>query len=118
MKLPILVLVLGAAGFCATRVVGAARSEASSDRVQTTYYASGKLETKYAYEDGKRQGTAERWHPNGQLMAQGQYREGRMEGAWQFWNADGTPDPQRSGVYEAGERVADLGPLAQAVHGE
>ena len=105
MKFPILILVLGAVGWGASLLFGESSSQAS-ESAQTTYYASGQLESKTEYEDGQRQGAAERWHKNGTKMAEGRYEDGRMVGEWHFWNADGTEDVQRSGIYAHGEKVA------------
>ncbi len=105
MKLPILILVLGALGWAASLLLGESSTQASED-AQTTYYASGQLESKVEYEDGKRSGMAERWHTNGKKMSEGRYEGNRMVGEWRFWNADGSEDTQRSGTYEHGEKVA------------
>jgi MORN repeat protein len=113
MKLPVLILVLGALGWSATLLFGESRSHAAADRAQTTYYASGQIESKIEFEDGKRQGAAERWHTNGTKMAEGRYEDGLMVGEWKFWNADGTADTQRTGLYRLGEKVA-----AEVANGE
>ncbi len=118
MKFAILILILGAAGFGVTRLVGAGAAGAGSDDFQTTYYASGQIESKFEYENGKREGTAERWHANGKIMAEGRYQDGRMEGAWQFWNADGTSDKARTGTYKAGERVLEVEAGSDVARGE
>jgi hypothetical protein len=107
MKFAILILILGAAGFGVTRLVGGGSGAASPDDFQTTYYASGQIESKFEYEGGKREGSAERWYANGKRMAEGRYKDGRMEGAWQFWNADGSSDAARTGTYKAGERMSE-----------
>lgn len=82
---------------------------ADAERAQTTYFASGRIESKIEYEAGKRQGLAERWLPNGTKVSEGHYEDGRMEGAWQFWNTDGTLNEARSGQYRAGQKLAGDG---------
>jgi hypothetical protein len=116
MKFAILLFVLGALGWGATRVIG--RSEVGSDKAQTTYYASGQMEARFEYADGRRQGPAERWHPNGTRMAEGRYEDGHMEGAWRFWNADGTSDNARTGIYHGGERISGLEADTREARGE
>lgn len=50
------------------------------------------------------------WFPSGYRAAQGHYdAHGRRTGAWEFWIDTGRRDSDRSGVYEAGRRVAPLG---------
>jgi antitoxin component YwqK of YwqJK toxin-antitoxin module len=117
MKLPILILVLGALGWCASLLFGQSANRASDD-AQTTYYASGQMESKTAYVDGKRQGTAERWYTNGTKMSEGRYEDNRMVGEWRFWNADGSEDTQRSGNYENGEKVATAAAGHEARQGD
>lgn len=106
MKLPILILVLGAVGWTATRLFAETHAGTDADHAQTTYYASGKMEARYECHGGKRDGTAERWYPNGTKQAEGLYEDGSMAGTWQFWNADGSVDAERTGVYRAGEKIA------------
>jgi antitoxin component YwqK of YwqJK toxin-antitoxin module len=103
MKFPILILVLGALGWVAT-LHFAEGSAGAAERAQTTYFASGQIESKIEYEDGRREGLAERWYSDGKKAAEGRYASGRMVGPWQFWNSDGSLDEQRSGNYRDGER--------------
>jgi hypothetical protein len=108
MKFPLLILVLGAIGWMASHLIAGGPPRAA-ERAQTTYFASGRIESKIEYEDGKRDGLAERWYADGTKAAEGRYEDGRMVGEWSFWNADGSLDAQRTGSYRDGERLAEGG---------
>lgn len=105
MRLPFLLSGLGILGLSATLLFG--QGGADSDPAQTTYFASGQIETRIEYQDGRREGLAQRWYADGSKLSEGRYVAGRMEGEWQFWNADGSIDRARSGTYQAGARVED-----------
>ena len=60
------------------------------------------------FNNGKEQGRWTTWHPNGRKWRDGELRNGREEGRWTIWNEDGSIDTEKSGIYEAGERVAPL----------
>lgn len=107
MKLPALLLVLGVTGLTAT--LGAIANVRGSDpeRVRTTYYTNGQVESECEYAEGRRMGVCRRFHPDGSRMAEGSYEAGKMEGRWSFWHADLSLDGARSGVYRAGEKTAD-----------
>lgn len=107
MRLQTILATLGVLGLCTSLFLGYGRSTDPADRAQTTYFASGRVESRIEYSEGKRQGLAERWHASGTKLAEGRYEGGRMEGEWQFWNTDGTLDASRSGCYRAGEKVVD-----------
>lgn len=107
MKLPSLLAIAGVLGLGTTLLFGANLRSSGSDRSQTTYYASGQLESRVEYQDGRRAGLAERWYADGARQSAGRYVDGRMEGDWQFWNPDGSVDPQRTGSYRAGDRVGE-----------
>jgi hypothetical protein len=64
------------------------------------------LESQGEYQDDQHVGEWTYWHPNGAQRARGPFRAGRMCGPWSFWKADGTPDPELSGVYADDVRVA------------
>lgn len=59
------------------------------------------------FRDGVREGPWVFFHPNGQMASRGGFKDGRRSGPWTFFDDNGVRDPQRSGVYRAGERVAD-----------
>lgn len=107
MKLPALLVIAGVLGLGTTILFGANARGAGADDAQTTYFASGQIETRVEYQDGRREGAAERWYADGTLQSQGRYEAGRMEGEWRFWNADGSLDAERSGTYRAGVRTTD-----------
>ena len=106
MKITSLLLLVGALGLGATILFGQVRGSGNDTRAQTTYYASGQLESSIGYEDGRRSGPAQRFFANGAKQSEGIYAAGLMEGAWQFWNADGSIDAERTGTYHAGLRIA------------
>lgn len=106
MKLPTLLVIVGVLGLGTTLLFGANVRGADADLAQTTYFASGQLESRVEYQDGRREGAAERWYADGTLQSQGRYEAGRMAGEWRFWNADGSLDAERSGTYQGGARIA------------
>jgi hypothetical protein len=42
------------------------------------------------------------------MQTRGEYQDGRPHGRWEAWDEDGSLNPQRSGVFEAGERKSGL----------
>ena len=46
------------------------------------------------------------WYENGQKRAEGSFEEGQEEGLWTYWNEDGSPHTVKSGLYEAGGKIA------------
>jgi|GEM_PF-1637203 len=127
MKLPMILVLVGVLGLGVTLVARGGSSGPDENRAQTTYFASGKLESRVEIQDGKRHGRAERWYSNGNRMSDGHYVNGRMEGEWFFWNPDGTNDATRTGTYRDGEHLtlgatsggdtANLGRENAAEHG-
>jgi len=49
------------------------------------------------------------WYPDGTPRAEGSFNEGQLSGPWSFWRPDGTLDPERSGAYSGGAKVAETG---------
>jgi antitoxin component YwqK of YwqJK toxin-antitoxin module len=72
---------------------------------QVLWYANGQKRLERTFVDGEVTGPASTWYESGQLESRGELVDGEKEGAWQFRRRDGSPDPQRSGEYERGERV-------------
>jgi hypothetical protein len=105
MRLTSLLVLVCALGLGATILLGQIGSCSAIDKAQTTYFASGQLESRVEYVDGRRAGLAQRYYANGAKQSEGRYAAGVMEGEWQFWNADGSIDVQRSGIYQAGALV-------------
>jgi antitoxin component YwqK of YwqJK toxin-antitoxin module len=64
------------------------------------WFEDGGLREKGAGSDG----LFECWYEGGQLMQQGELKSGLRVGPWSFFKADGTPDVEMSGVYEAGTK--------------
>ncbi|MBL8857230.1 MAG: hypothetical protein JNL28_01820 [Planctomycetes bacterium] len=106
MKTPTLLALIGVLGLGATILFGQGTDSEREARAQTTYFASGKIESRIEYDAGRRDGLGERWYSNGTKQSEGRYEAGRMEGEWRFWNADGTVDAERSGNYRAGDKVS------------
>ena len=105
MKLPIVILLAGAAGLTVS-VRAFQNAQAAEDvRKHTTYYANGQVETECDIRGERRDGTCKRYYADGSPLAEGAYVEGKMDGEWTFWRPDGSVDPERSGRYEAGVRV-------------
>lgn len=106
MKLPTLLAVVGALGLGATLLFGQGRTNARETDAQTTYFASGQLESRVEYAEGRRAGLAQRWFADGSKQSEGRYAAGLMEGEWAFWNTDGSIDAERTGTYQAGDKIA------------
>lgn len=47
------------------------------------------------------------WHANGIQAAEGRMVDGELGGRWLVWGEDGVLDARASGLYEAGERIAE-----------
>ncbi|MDZ4771534.1 MAG: hypothetical protein SGI72_00215 [Planctomycetota bacterium] len=107
MKLPAVLAVIGTLGLGATLLLAQTRTDARDTAAQETYFASGQLESRVEYAEGRRDGAAQRYFANGTKEAEGRYDDGRMEGEWKFWNADGSVDAERTGSYLGGDRIAD-----------
>ncbi|MCP3917575.1 MAG: hypothetical protein GY711_18680 [bacterium] len=60
-----------------------------------------------AHAEGKRDGPWLFRHPNGEKQEEGTFDAGARVGQWSFWDEAGVLDTERSGRYEAGERVGD-----------
>lgn len=107
MKLTSILVLVGALGLGATILLGQGRDGGSDENAQTTYFASGQLESRVEYVEGRREGLAQRYFANGTKQSEGHFAAGLMEGDWSFWNADGSLDADRTGTYKAGERIAN-----------
>jgi antitoxin component YwqK of YwqJK toxin-antitoxin module len=106
MKITSLLLFVGALGLGATLLFGQGRESGADANAQTTYFASGQLESRVEYADGRRSGLASRYFANGTKQSEGRFSAGLMEGEWKFWNADGSLDAERTGTYHAGDKIA------------
>ena len=73
-----------------------------------TYWGPGAVQMECGYSAGSLDGPSRSTYESGQLAEVGQYRAGLEQGAWKFWHEDGTLDLDRTGYYEAGERVRAL----------
>ena len=106
MKLSLVLLVLGAAGFATT--LGHSRAAGrEGGSVQTAYYANGQVLSETSVRDGEKDGPYRRYYADGTPMAEGAYRDGLADGVWTWWTEQGGLDRERSGLYAAGRRVAD-----------
>lgn len=72
------------------------------------WYDNGMLEYEGSFHAEHRSGPFARWYATGQIELRGEYREGRRQGLFRYWNYDGTLDRERSGVYDADQKVAEL----------
>jgi len=105
MKLPIVILLAGAAGLTASFRALQHAQAAEDPHKHTTYYANGQVETECDLRGDRREGACKRFYADGSPLAEGTYANGKMVGEWTFWRPDGSIDPERSGTYEAGVRV-------------
>jgi antitoxin component YwqK of YwqJK toxin-antitoxin module len=85
-----------------------ARLQGRSPDPTRTYYGDGQCKNATIYVDGVKDGRSEQWYPGGAKEWDGSYQDGYREGRWMFWNEDGSLDQERSGDYQAGQRVAGL----------
>lgn len=58
-------------------------------KVITTYYASGKLEAVYEYEDGKLNGVTRQYYENGVLRTETWYKNDKRDGTAKFYYPSG-----------------------------
>jgi antitoxin component YwqK of YwqJK toxin-antitoxin module len=110
MKLTTLFFLLGLLGVSVTG--GALNASwapwaADKERVYSHRYSNGQLKSQVAFRDGLRDGEATFWFEDGSLKGRGQYEDERMEGRWEWYLADGSEDPEQSGLYADGEKVSD-----------
>ena len=111
---------------------GAPRSEEPFEAgaisgVVKTWFAGGEAESEVVWREGavisgqrwfesgdvREKGAAsnglfECWYEGGQIMQRGELKDGERHGPWIFFKADGAPDVEMSGVYEAGTKKASL----------
>jgi hypothetical protein len=73
----------------------------------TFWHDNGQVLMEASYFEGQGTGHWTSYHENGLIWTDGDYVEGEISGRWRVWNDDGTPDLDRSGVYEKGERIGD-----------
>ena len=74
-----------------------------------TFHSNGALQDSGAYDRGLRTGHWISRRPDGTLLREADYREGKLNGEVIRYGPDGrTPEPERSGIYEDGEKVAPL----------
>ncbi len=78
------------------------------DGFERGWYANGMLEYEGSFQAEHRSGPFTRWYDTGQLALRGEYSDGRREGEFRYWNYDGALDHERSGVYVADQKVAEL----------
>ena len=105
MRITSLILLISAIGL-GMRAAGDGLSELSGSR--TTNWPNGSPREEAMYSDGLRDGLCQRWHADGKDRARGHYVNGQMVDEWRFYDGEGVLDRSRSGLYEAGKRVAPL----------
>jgi antitoxin component YwqK of YwqJK toxin-antitoxin module len=76
--------------------------------VAETFWSDGSPKSRVVLRDGRRDGPATQWDAGGRIVAEGSYQDDRREGRWVWYREDGSVDPERSGLYEDGERVRGL----------
>jgi antitoxin component YwqK of YwqJK toxin-antitoxin module len=103
MKLPHLLLLLGASGLAVSVYALQGHKDEGGDK-QTTYYSNGQIKSETCCLAGRSEGKSTRYYPDGKKLAEGNYKAGKMDGEWTFWNQDGSVDPDRSGTFTGGER--------------
>jgi len=72
------------------------------------WYDSGQKRAEGEYKNGKEEGLWTVWHENGQKWFESEYKNGLREGRGTCWSNDGSIDYERSAIYKAGEKIADL----------
>lgn len=73
----------------------------------TGWHENGQKSGEGEYKFGKQEGLWTAWYENGNKAGVGGYRNGKREGRWTIWKGDGAVHDKLSGIFEAGERVAD-----------
>lgn len=74
-----------------------------------TFHSNGAPQDSGVYERGLRTGLWVSRRADGTLLREARYREGQLHGEVVWYGLDGrTWEPRRSGIYEAGEKVAPL----------
>lgn len=71
------------------------------------WHPNGRLQEEGAYEVGKRTGPWTWWYEHGEKREESLYASGERWGRVTYWKPDGSVDPERSGFFEAGEKVRD-----------
>lgn len=71
------------------------------------WYSDGVRQLDGQYSDGKATGYWTLYFDDGQKAAEGAFVDGEISGPWTIWDELGVVDPERSGLYERGEKVAD-----------
>lgn len=104
-------ILVASLAFGAVAIAGGVQSylHAGDASAQVSFHADGTRRNSTEYVEGQKHGLSEQWHRNGTLEWQGQYEHGLRAGEWRFWSEAGELDSERSGVYEAGQRIAPLG---------
>lgn len=73
------------------------------------FHSNGAAQDSGAYDRGLRVGLWISRRPDGTLLREAEYREGELNGEVVWYGTDGqTWEPERSGIYEDGEKVAPL----------
>ena len=73
----------------------------------TFWYSSGAKQVDAYYVDGEGQGLWTTYYEDGGKNAQGHFVDGEISGYWTIWDEFGEVNGERTGHYEAGERVSD-----------
>ena len=105
MKVSLLVLGLLGGLWSARSLADDAGPWESADR-HVTFYDDGSPRARLTLVEGRFEGPASTWYRGGRRESEGAYADGEREGPWCFWGVDGALDPERSGLYETGVRVA------------
>ena len=71
------------------------------------WHPEGTRQEEGAYAAGLREGRWRWWYPDGSLRGEAEYAGGRMHGRVVEYRRDGSVDPEASGTYVEGEKVAD-----------
>lgn len=72
----------------------------------TLYYENGVKMADANYAEGVGEGPWILYYDDGSKWAQGNYIDGEIAGYWTIWDEFGEVNPERTGVYEAGDRVS------------
>lgn len=71
-------------------------------------FRDGRLFTETSWELDVRHGRERRWYLDGTPRFHGMWRDGVRTGEWIFLTRDERVDPERTGVYENGEKIAPV----------
>lgn len=85
-----------------------ARVAGARDGLWTQRLPGGRILRETTWRNGRRHGRERCWYLDGKPHFHGTWTDGRRTGEWIFLTRDERVDPERTGVYENGEKIAPV----------